>query len=434
MGTFDIFKNDAECDFYALGSCFINFCDGTVQIGQSDDINFSSPMPVNRDLSNTNLYKRWLEGSSRTGYYSDPFQIRFKEVNSVVNFGYSEGTVLDLLKVPFQENTDDSEGICVSFKMTNLDGDVKYATYLNNGSLNEMQSLFSSDLSYHDVAANAGDFIIMKSFDETELRILDFFSGMMHPTVIEIKDEGVARKLNFALSRVKGSMEKYRLIACTYDARWNNTCRMFPISVLPLQSRISVGTEFAFSMAEGMCAHQIVLTDEYIVFSCSKMFEDGSARKVRILSTTARDDTRMKPMLIAEQSTPVYESVMVSPQDEITVLHHSETETDVLYAVGSTIVDIKLVADASNVAWRTSINVANLCDEMGMLTVSSTDSVLVVGAHGKNYFVQMCGYHEVLSSDGMCMPLSEGRFSLENVKYMCSARTTDFTHWGMHIK
>ena len=119
------------------------------------------------------------------------------------------------------------------------------------------------------------------------------------------------------MAQVEGTVEQYRLLVCTYDAKWNNLCKMFPISVLPVQTRIEIGHEFAFSMAEGMCAHQIFLSDDYIVFSCSKMFQDGSARKVRILSTTARDGTGTQPVVIAEQSTPQSKQVMVSPQDEI---------------------------------------------------------------------------------------------------------------------
>ena len=110
----------------------------------------------------------------------------------------------------------------------------------------------------------------------TEIRILDFFSGMMHPLRIEItekeKETEKAKRLSFAMARVEGTVEQYRLLVCTYDAKWNNLCKMYPISVLPLQTRIEVGHEFAFSMAEGMCAHQIFLSDDYIVFSCSKLF------------------------------------------------------------------------------------------------------------------------------------------------------------------
>lgn len=115
------------------------------------------------------------------------------------------------------------------------------------------------------------------------------------------------------------------------------------------------------------------------------------------------------------------------------MLRHSPTETDVFYAVGSTIVSIKLVADASNVGWRTTINSANLCDGVGMLTLASTASTLVVGAHGKNYFTTVCGYHEELSGDGMCVKLEEGKFSIDNVKHLCDAATTDYTNWAKHI-
>ena len=154
-------------------------------------------------------------------------------------------------------------------------------------------------------------------------------------------------------------------------------------------------------MTDGMCAHSMFLSDDYMVFSCSKMFEDGSSRKVRVLSTTATDGNR-HPVIIAEQSTPQYEGVMVSPQDQLQVLHHSKTETNVMYAVGSTIVEITLVADQSNVGWRTTINVANLCDDVGMLALEGTDSILIVSAHGKSYFMQKCGYHQEIVKDVGC--------------------------------
>lgn len=57
-------------------------------------------------------------------------------------------------------------------------------------------------------------------------------------------------------------------------------------------------------MVEGMCAHQIVISDQYVVYSCSKMFQDGSSRKVRVLSLLAREDETLgqgsRPKLVAE--------------------------------------------------------------------------------------------------------------------------------------
>jgi len=155
-----------------------------------------------------------------------------------------------------------------------------------------------SDLVNHDIVANAGDFIILLSKDKKEIRVLDFFSRMMHPIVIDI----AGNKLNFAMSRVAGTIEKYQLLVCTYDAKWDNSCRMFPISVLPVQKRIEIGAENSWPMAEGMCAHRMYLSDDFIVLSCSKMFQDGSSRKVRISSATARDGApgEMRPVLIAE--------------------------------------------------------------------------------------------------------------------------------------
>jgi len=116
---------------------------------------------------------------------------------------------------------------------------------------------------------------------------------------------------------------------------------------------------------------------------------------------------------------------MVSPQDEIQVLHHSPTESDVLYSVGSTIIGIKIIADASNVGWRTSINVANLCDEVGMLKLGGTKEKLVVAAHNKNYWITMCGHHQELGTNGECYDLGPEKFSIDNFKHYCQESATE---------
>ena len=115
-------------------------------------------------------------------------------------------------------------------------------------------------------------------------------------------------------------------------------------------------------MVEGMCAHQIVISGEYIAYSCSKMFEDGSSRKVRILSVSARSQgIARRPTLIAEQSTPTDQNVMVSPKDALRLMRHSAVESDVVYTVGSTVVTIKLLAQDSSIRWRTWIDALNTC-------------------------------------------------------------------------
>ena len=61
-------------------------------MGQSSDIDFSSPVPVDTETRDSELYKRWLEGTSAAGYYSEPFQMRFKEGNTVINLGLTSDT------------------------------------------------------------------------------------------------------------------------------------------------------------------------------------------------------------------------------------------------------------------------------------------------------------------------------------------------------
>ena len=147
-----------------------------------------------------------------------------------------------MLKVPYQQTWTREEDICLSFKMIKPDGEVNQLTLTKGGTLGEMQKLFKSDLDEHDIVADAGDFIVMQSFDKKEIRILDFFSGMMHPLKIRLVHDQRHLKLNFALSRVQDSLEKYRLLVCTYDAQWRNQCLVHQISVLPIQEKIQIGS------------------------------------------------------------------------------------------------------------------------------------------------------------------------------------------------
>jgi hypothetical protein len=39
-------------------------------------------------------------------------------------------------------------------------------------------------------------------------------------------------KMNFALSREDQSNNKFNLLVCTFDAKWNNKCEIIPITVL----------------------------------------------------------------------------------------------------------------------------------------------------------------------------------------------------------
>ena len=95
------------------------------------------------------------------------------------------------------------------------------------------------------------------------------------------------------MARVDGTEDSYKLIACTMDAKWQNKCEIYPFKVIKeLNWLLAEEPPYVFDMAEGLCAHQIQLSGEYIAFSCSKMFEDGSSRKVRVLSLSARSGGR----------------------------------------------------------------------------------------------------------------------------------------------
>ena len=32
------------------------------------------------------------------------------------------------------------------------------------------------------------------------------------------------------------------------------------------------------------------------------------------------------------------------------------------------------------------------------------------------------------------MELGEGRFSIDNIKHLCNATTTEYTNWGLHVR
>lgn len=149
--------------------------------------------------------------------------------------------------------------------------------------------------------------------------------------------------MNFAMSRADLSTNVFNLLVCTFDAKWNNKCEITPITVLNEVNWLQVDRAYNFDMAEGMCAHKIILTGEFMAFSCSKMFKDGSARKVRVLSLSARSSKR--PTVILEQSTPVDKNVMVSPNDGLRLIRYSNIESDVVYTVGSTVIAIKILSD-----------------------------------------------------------------------------------------
>ena len=142
LASFDIFKNDPDCNLHIHGPCFINVCKSTVELGQWRDIDFSSPVPVDPQIRTRELFKRWLKGESAAGYYSEPFKLRYREGSQLVNLGLQEGTQVELLKVPFQQTWTNDEDICLSFKMIKPNGQVNQMTLTKGGTLGEMKELF----------------------------------------------------------------------------------------------------------------------------------------------------------------------------------------------------------------------------------------------------------------------------------------------------
>ena len=68
-----------------------------MELGQQKDIDFSSPVPVDPENRSRDLFRRWLQGESAAGYYSEPFKLRYKEGASKINLGLQEGTKIEVL-------------------------------------------------------------------------------------------------------------------------------------------------------------------------------------------------------------------------------------------------------------------------------------------------------------------------------------------------
>ena len=67
-----------------------------------------------------------------------------------------------------------------------------------------------------------------------------------------------------------------------------------------------------FDLEEGMCGHKVVLSPEYFVLSCAKIFNNSFVRKVLVLSATATEGDD-GPLVVLENYIPYSEEVMSSP-------------------------------------------------------------------------------------------------------------------------
>jgi hypothetical protein len=149
-------------------------------------------------------------------------------------------------------------------------------------------------------------------------------------------------RLNFDLMRVDD--QTYKLLVCTYDAGDNNSCIVYGLDVSVVEKSISVSEAADFDLAEGMCAHKVVLSPEFYVLSCAKIFQNSYVRKVLVLSATATEDGD-EPLVVLENYIPYSEEVMSSPEDSLSLLWHSRHESELIYAIGSTVITVSLLVN-----------------------------------------------------------------------------------------
>ena len=103
----------------------------------------------------------------------------------------------------------------------------------------------------HTVVGHAGEFVVLESLDMKELKLYHMANNLVMPQTVKIN----GKKMNFAISKVDGFSDKFNLIACTYDAKWDNKCELYLITVFKEVNWLQVDKPYAFDMAEGMCAH-----------------------------------------------------------------------------------------------------------------------------------------------------------------------------------
>ena len=88
------------------------------------------------------------------------------------------------------------------------------------------------------------------------------------------------------------------MVVCTIDASWQNRCSMHKIQVIqgPVSNQLEISdfnsnpNKNLFELTEGMCAHHMSISTQYIALSCSKVFPDGSIRKVRVYTNPSIGD------------------------------------------------------------------------------------------------------------------------------------------------
>lgn len=65
-----------------------------------------------------------------------------------------------------------------------------------------------------------------------------------------------------------------------------------------------------------------------------------------------------------------------------------------VYAIRNTVVTIKLIADASNVSWRTWINTLNTClTPIELPELGKNGSMVLMRQDGIDYRGALCGFH-----------------------------------------
>lgn len=188
--------------------------------------------------------------------------------DKVVNYGLYKNGLLQMLKIPFFKKGESGQ-VCIAFQQTSKNsGRIRTYAFTQDEEILEhtLSDQVSSD--NYAVVGHAGDFVIIESLELRQMRIYHMANDLILPTVINIADQ----KMNFAITRQDGTQDSFYLVACTFDNKWNNSCEIYPIEVRVALNWVEIEKKYAFDLVDGMCAHNLVITGEYIVYSCSKMF------------------------------------------------------------------------------------------------------------------------------------------------------------------
>ena len=107
-----------------------------------------------------------------------------------------------------------------------------------------------------------------------------------------------------------------------------------------------------------MCAHKLTILSHYLVMTCSKSFDDGAIRKVRVVHiATGR--------VIGEASTPQVAGLLVNPETDSVAVVKTSDGIAVAYMQLGVGTLIEVVEYYNHIGFRVQVNTFSSCSANG---------------------------------------------------------------------